>query len=466
MCADRKIDITQLLADVPDLAQLPGVCRDGVFAGAPFEVAWDGTWRTTHRGDAFGLRLHDVPREDIVLDTAQGTLTLRRPLATNSSSSGTVSGVALSLSLRLAGTDGVPIALFRTYVSTPDLTSKVCFPEGYEDPSLRFHATARLPLTLGTAPAEVLFIARGPYLIVEAPAESGVADLATRFRELSGAVRMVLSYLFGIRLDRRNCDVQLDAGGRVVQVDWYAGRTGAEDTIYRPIPVSWSEWVGASRELGLPVRGGPLVPRVISAMVQTFLAEPGLAAPLEYLLRFHEVPVEMRGAFLSVALESLTDQLQKKGLFEFPKPLADDAWKAFLDATKGVVDAQEGWSKDQREVILSRLRNLNSPTNAAKLTVPFEALGVGLSDDERKAIEKRNRLLHQGRLLSPDYVRENREAWKEAYAVEMLIFTAVNKLLLVHMGYEGAVIDWGASPVGEAPDVYRLVTAPARRSRT
>ena len=134
-------------------------------------------------------------------------------------------------------------------MSTPDLTSKVCFPEGYEDPSLRFHATARLPLTVGTAPAEVLFIARGPYLIVEAPAESGVADLATRFRELSGAVRMVLSYLFGIRLDRRNCDVQLDAGGRVVQVDWYAGRTGAEDTtFYRPIPVSWSEWVGASRE--------------------------------------------------------------------------------------------------------------------------------------------------------------------------------------------------------------------------
>ena len=103
MCADRKIDITQLLADVPDLAQLPGVCRDGVFAGAPFEVAWDGTWHTTHRGDAFGLRLHDVPRETDRLDTAQGTLTLRRPLATNSSSSGTVLGVALSLSLRLAG---------------------------------------------------------------------------------------------------------------------------------------------------------------------------------------------------------------------------------------------------------------------------------------------------------------------------------------------------------------------------
>lgn len=74
-----------------------------------------------------------------------------------------------------------------------------------------------------------------------------------------------------------------------------------------------SEWVAASRALGLQVHGAPLVPNVVSAMVQTFLAEPELAAPIEYLLRFHEVPVEMRGAFLSVSLESLTDQMQKKG---------------------------------------------------------------------------------------------------------------------------------------------------------
>lgn len=458
MSADRTIDITQLLADVPDLEQLPGVCRDGVFAGAPFEVAWDGTWRTTHRRGPFGLTLDDVSRDDIIVDTAQGVLTLRRPLATNSNSSGQVSGVAISSSLRVAGTEGAPTALFRTYVCTPDLTSKVCFPEGYVDPTLRFQATARLPLVLGTTAIDVLFIARGPFLIVEAPAEPGVADAAARFREVSGAIRMVLSYLLGIRFDRRNCDVHLDAAGRVTQVDWFAGRSGSEDTIYRPIPVSWSEWVAASRALELQVRGGPLVPSIVSAMVQTFLAEPGLAAPIEYLLRFHEVPVEMRGAFLSVALESLTDQLQKKGLFEFPKPLPDEQWTSFLKAAQGLVDSQTDWPKDQREVVLSRLRNLNSPTNAAKLTVPFEALGVKLSEDERKAIDKRNRLLHQGRLLSPDYVRENRQAWKEAYAIEMRIYTAVNKLLLVHMGYRGAFIDWGAGTVGEAPDVYGIIT--------
>lgn len=466
MSADRTIDIAQLLADVPDLERLNGVCREGVFAGARFAVAWDGSWSTTYRGNPFGLALDDVARDDIVLDTALGALTLRRPLATKSNSNGTLSGVAISPSLRVTGTEGTPTALFRTYVSTPDLTSTVCFPAGYVDPTTGQQATARLPLLLGTTSVEVLSIASGPFLVVEARAETGVASTAARFREVSGAVRMVLSYLFGIRLDRRNCDVQLDASGSVVQVDWFAGRSGLADTIYRPTPVSWTEWVAASEALGLQVCSGPLVPSFVSAMVQTLLAEPGLAAPIEYLLRFPEVPIEMRGVFLSVALESLTDQMQKKGLFEFPKPLRDEQWSDFFKGAQELVDAQNGWTNEQREVVLSRLRNVNSPTNAAKLTVPFEALDVGLSGDERKAIDKRNRLLHQGRLLNPDHVRENREAWREAYAVEMRIFTAVNKLLLAHMGYQGAFIDWGASPVGEAPGVYGLLTSPARKSCT
>ena len=82
-----------------------------------------------------------------------------------------------------------------------------------------------------------------------------------------------------------------------------------------------------------------------------------------------------------------------------------------------------------------------------KLTVPFDALGIVLTAGERNAINKRNQLLHQGRLLKSDDLRSNREAWKAADAIEMCILTAVNKLLLRHLGYKGAIIDWGASPI-------------------
>jgi hypothetical protein len=181
-----------------------------------------------------------------------------------------------------------------------------------------------------------------------------------------------------------------------------------DDTIYTPIPVSLHDWMRASHTLQLDVQSGPLLPDIVSRMAQTFLDEHGLAAPVEYLLRFHEAPVEMRGALLSLALESLTDQLQKKGLFEFPKPLPDEAWTTFFGAAKALVDQQEMWTNEQRNIITSRLRSLNSPTNAAKLTAPFDALGIALTTDERNAISQRNRLLHQGRLLSPDHLRGNR----------------------------------------------------------
>ncbi len=230
-----------------------------------------------------------------------------------------------------------------------------------------------------------------------------------------------------------------------------------DDTIYTPIPVSVHDWMRASHTLQLDVRSGPLVPDIVSRMAQTFLDEHGLAAPVEYLLRFHEAPVEMRGALLSLALESLTDQLQKKGLFEFPKPLPDEAWRTFFSSAKALVDQQETWTNEQRNIITSKLQNLNSPTNRDKLTVPFDALGIVLTTDERNAINKRNQLLHQGRLLKPDDLRSNREAWKAVDAIEMRILTAVNKLLLRHLGYKGVIIDWGASPIDSESVAYTQI---------
>jgi hypothetical protein len=155
----KQIDITRILSDVPDLAQLPGVCREGWFAGASFAAAWDGKWRASGcRSGAGFARLNEIPDDDIVLDTAMGTLTLRQPCATNSSSDGTVSGIALSCSLRLASTD-VPATHFRSYARTPDLSTKVDFPEMIEDPVQRSSAHARLPLVVANVPVEVLAIA-------------------------------------------------------------------------------------------------------------------------------------------------------------------------------------------------------------------------------------------------------------------------------------------------------------------
>lgn len=455
MLKKRPIDITRLLEDVPPLSQLSGTCVSGWAAGATFTVDEDTAWEAT--GYTVATRLDAIPQEDITIETALGPLTLRRPAVTRLTLRGPVEGIAVSVSLRMHSTASVPARRFRSYVSVREFEHRVLWPAIYTDEQLGFQARAHLPLSLADGSLDVLWVPQGSVLILEAPAE--VAPNSERFAEVCGAARMLFSYLFGVRLDGPSQTVHLGDRDQVLEVEWYSGRAGGRDTFYKPIPVSWSEWHAASEALGLDRKNGPLVPAVIARMVQAVVDAPDLRTPLEYLLRFHEVPVEMRGAFLAVALESLTDHLKKQGLFTFDKPMSDEAWSSFCADLMGVVDARPDWEPSQRTVIASRLRNLNSPTNAAKLTRPFTALGVDLTPDEHQAIKERNRLLHRGRLLSAQKARDDREAWKSAYVTEMRMYTAINKLLLTHLGFEGAVIDWGALPFGAPPTIYRQLPA-------
>jgi hypothetical protein len=170
-----------------------------------------------------------------------------------------------------------------------------------------------------------------------------------------------------------------------------------------------------------------------------------LITPLEYLLAFPDAPVEMRGALLSVALESLTDIMQDRKLLKSVKPLEDGVWKALREALFRVVDEQSSsWSDSQKNIVRDRLQNLNGPTNKDKLTQPFTVLGVPLDPAEAEAIARRDKFLHEGRIIDPDVVRDDREAWRQAYLVEMRLFTAISKLLLKYVGYTGPIIDWGA----------------------
>ena len=50
-------------------------------------------------------------------------------------------------------------------------------------------------------------------------------------------------------------------------------------------------------------------------------------------------------------------------------------------------------------------------------------------------------------ILDPDVVAGDGDAWRTAYAAEMRIYTAVNKLLLRYLGYTGPVVDWGENPL-------------------
>jgi hypothetical protein len=200
---------------------------------------------------------------------------------------------------------------------------------------------------------------------------------------------------------------------------------------------------------GLPLGGKVLVPSMMSACIQKLLDEPDLETPIAYIRLAVDAPVDVRGALLSVALEALTGHLKAKGLIAaYPSPLTEEPWIALEKDLRGVLDAHAlTWDEKRRDdtkrVFSRAIDRFNQPTNRAKLTAPFTALGIEPSEAQAEAIDTRNRLLHSGRFMLAAKREETSEAWRAGYLMEMHLLTALNKLLLKYLGYRGPVYDWG-----------------------
>lgn len=453
----KDIDPAGIVGALPDLSTVQAVARDGEFAGCPFRVGWGGTWRASAgRGI---VPLDEISRETITLDSDVGELTLRRPLATHSDTDGDVTGVATSVELRTRVLDPKTPLVFRSLVKTDEnLWTRLFFPCSFRDVRAGGGARAYLPIRTAAMVVDVFFLKEGPFVVVETPIEGDDAGTLDEARQLLGATRQLLTYMTGTPLDADGCDALfLRDTNELVAAHWYQGRK-REPHIYHPIPCSWSEWTSSQRALGRqgtnPSRGA-LNPDVIAKCLQVFLDNPALVTPTEYLIRFPEAPVEMRGAFLAVALESLTDHLQKTGVLDSVALLPEEIWNPLrdrlLDVLKPVWDSLQ---EEQRSALRNRINGLNAATNSQKLNLPFDKLGVSLSSEERQAIDRRNKLLHQGRLIDPDRAAEDRDAWRAAYVVEMRMYTVINKLFLKYLGYEGPIIDWGNTSMESGEQAY------------
>ena len=456
----KQIDPRGMVAALPDLSAVQAVARDGRFAGCPFRVSWSGRWEASSGRGWFPL--DDDTRDNIVLDSDVGEITLHRPMATNSGTDGHVTGVAVSVELKALSVASETPLVSRTYIrADEDLWTRLYFPCSFRDVRAGGGAQALLPLDAGDAKLDIYFIKEGPYLVLETPLEVDDANSRGRAQTVVGAARQLLTYLTGTPFDADGCDaVVVPSTNGLVSARWYRGRS-RERHIYRPIPCSWAEWATAQRALGLPMEGGArgaLRPEVVSACLAQFINQPALVTPTEYLIRFPEAPVEMRGAFLSVALESLTDHLQKTGLLDSVTLLPEDAWAPLKTQLLEAADAASGgWSDGQRSALRNRIGGLNRATNSQKLNLPFEKLGVEIGREEKRAIDRRNKLLHQGRLLDPQRVADDPDAWRGAYEVEMRMYTAINKLLLKYLGYEGPAIDWGRTSMESGEQSYFLL---------
>lgn len=157
--------------------------------------------------------------------------------------------------------------------------------------------------------------------------------------------------------------------------------------------------------------------------------------------------VSMPGVF-SVILESLANIIiikqNKLEKLVIDKQLVED----IITDLNAVIDKHATNINPNSEIkIRRRISDLNKPinhnrlTNAEKLRAPFDQLKIKLSQEDERAIDYRNYLLHGNILMNDETKRTSEEIDNQMLYISAKLYTLISKLVLKNSGYNGYVIN-------------------------
>lgn len=157
--------------------------------------------------------------------------------------------------------------------------------------------------------------------------------------------------------------------------------------------------------------------------------------------------VSMPGVF-SVILESLANTIiikqNKLEKLITDKKLIDDI---VMDLNYVIDKHSSNINNDTEIKIRRRISDLNKPinhnrlTNAEKLRAPFDQLKIKLSQEDERAIDYRNDLLHGNILMNEEIKRTSEEIDNQMLYVSAKLYTLISKLVLKNSGYNSYVIN-------------------------
>lgn len=440
------IDSKRLLRPVKMMRNLRGTAEGGAFDQIKIEVNDNCNWKSKQPPNS------NMPLGDIILGTEWGLASIHKAKVQRSTSDGGREGVAVGVTLFINGKQNCKAQAYRCIIDVnPDDWGKVLLSLPIVDLG-KHREGAGITLSIEGAEVNLYYLETNPkygHVIIEARYAHPKADLKNLFEKQSSMLRFLFSYLTGFGLDGNNTVIALDREDAPIEIDQHLGRRNLRNP-YRPIPCTGTDMLQCQIALAGEV-APDLSSEVLGKCLCRLLAEPNLITPLEYLRRFNEVPSEMRGALLSIALESATKHLEQRGLLKAKKPLKDEEWRTVRAALLVTIEdmATKGsWGKGTRNTFVQRVDNMNGPTNADQLTQPFDILNLTLRDDEIEAIKHRNNFIHRGRLLKVEEHEKDPSKWTMVWSAEMTLYTAINKLLLKYLGYSGPLIDWGRKSFG------------------
>lgn len=220
-------------------------------------------------------------------------------------------------------------------------------------------------------------------------------------------------------------------------------------SFYSPIhsnPYSWTSSIPRKTADSLSKRGDikPISQDIFSGLCQKLHESTEFTSVIMLILESATASLLFMPGGFAIALESLSKLILEESKPEKLKPVPSKIMKGILKQYKEIIDQYSAEiTPEIRSLMHHRLEQINQPTNKAKLRLPFELLGLDLSEKDLQILDSRNDFLH-GQI--PDITKAGKERSlerknKDMHYAALRFSTLLNKLIFKWLTYDGHILN-------------------------
>ncbi|MBS1512836.1 MAG: hypothetical protein JST86_18480 [Bacteroidetes bacterium] len=262
------------------------------------------------------------------------------------------------------------------------------------------------------------------------------------FSEITWSVSVALGYLTGHLLqDEEYTFYYLTKQHRRLVNYEYSQSRDSIKSFYTPVNANPYAWVKRNKTANFYYgKITEVTPVQLSTLCNLIHKEDDIRAIVLLITESISRSLLLMPAGLSVALEGLSEFFWSKNMKTI-KPIKDaglaSSFKKELTTILEKYKEMEGFSG--YEIMLSKITNINSPTNREKLKSPFTVLNILLTPVDEEVIEYRNDFLHGNINLN---VRKGKKKYAmDSFEISMRLLTLLNMILMKMSGYKGYIIN-------------------------
>ena len=182
------------------------------------------------------------------------------------------------------------------------------------------------------------------------------------------------------------------------------------------------------------------------------------------LIEVHTQTLVSAPGILSIALETLAKVIYEENETSLsPIKIKSTSRKLRKELLKTLDGFTDEIDKEGKEIIKSRIDQINQRTNREKLLSPFNILKIPITSIDKEAIEQRNAFLHGRTPMVQDVEPKSvNEADKFRYYLYLKLYVLVSSVIMKYIGFDNLVVNYPkiyekGTGVGLNEEYYRQI---------